>query len=160
MNIRTTQKFGFTLVELLVVIAVIGILVAMLLPAIQSVRETARRTSCANKLRQQSVAVHSFHSTFGTLFAINDAVWKDSLSLQILRFADGENYLDKALNRISEVEASGDSDDINNIFEIDTSDFGPLALFQCPSMSLPLADEPVLDRNRPKQTSIRTRNAS
>jgi prepilin-type N-terminal cleavage/methylation domain-containing protein len=62
---KKNSRFAFTLVELLVVIAIIGVLIALLLPAVQAARESSRRATCANHLKQMSLAFQNHENTFG-----------------------------------------------------------------------------------------------
>lgn len=97
---RPALRHAFTLVELLAVIAIIGLLVALLLPAIQSARETARRVSCANNLRQIATGVASYESQNGVLPFSTPECAPDADKSELARlglFADGISWMVRLL---------------------------------------------------------------
>ncbi len=108
------DRGAFTLIELLVVIAIIGILIGLLLPAVQKVRETAARINCTNNLKQMGLAIHSYSAANqGTLPSSywskrpSGGVWRSgyNFNVALLPYIEQE-----ALWKASQYTSSNESD--------------------------------------------------
>jgi len=132
------SRLGFTLVELLVVIAIIGILVGLLLPAVQSARESARRSACQNNLRQVGQALGNYESAKLVMppmcdyYANTGGFPEISSFVLLLPFLEEQDLYNKA------VTGTGNSGPPNLPFMPRTPDSYPvwnrwLTQFVCPS---------------------------
>lgn len=110
------RRQAFTLIEVLVVLAVLGLLFALLLPAVQAARAAAQRTHCLSHLRQLGVAMHSYHDQYAMYPPAN--MGRRSFHVNILPFID-QTALHSAL--------PADSDAVREVAR------NRIALFQCPS---------------------------
>jgi type II secretory pathway pseudopilin PulG len=126
---------------LLVVIAIIGILVALLLPAVQAAREAARRTECINKVKQLGLALHNYHDTYKR-FPVGSQ--GKNVNDPTLAYAGGPNRIPFFIRLYPFIEGATISDkyDFDAAFgQVNTSAFAEVFRSQQPTMTCP-SDQP------------------
>ena len=121
---------GFTLLELLVVIAVIALLAALLLPAVQAAREAARNASCRNHLRQLGIAIGSYATSEGCLPLGEQGASRYSLHCSLLPWIE-EKPLYHSIN--FEIRGGGRNPGGENVTGLERV----VSTFMCPSDTLP-----------------------
>lgn len=128
---KRMRTCGFTIVEMLVVIAIIGILVALLLPAVQTARESARRVACANNLHQIGVALSNYESARRQFPPGRDGrnSWQHSWATQVLPMIEEDALFTKY-----DFKQAWDSvnDEADGNWAVSIQD---VSIFTCPSTS-------------------------
>jgi prepilin-type N-terminal cleavage/methylation domain-containing protein len=129
---QESQRRGFTLVELLVVMAVIGVLVGLLLPSVQAVRESARRFSCLSRLAQIGMAVHAYESHMGRFPA---GVVDSQKPIRQVPMGYHHNWISAILPYLDLPNAYRAIDPTKSVYDPvhDTLRMTPLPLLRCPS---------------------------
>jgi prepilin-type N-terminal cleavage/methylation domain-containing protein/prepilin-type processing-associated H-X9-DG protein len=131
---RPRSRAAFSLVELLVVIAIIGTLVGLLLPAVQSAREAARRMACGNNLRQTAAAVLAHDSAIGRLPSIGvntSSQWGFSAQAHVLPYAENAGLQSLVNFKEPLMNGSGGSQTLNPIQQPAAGT--PVPFLLCPS---------------------------
>ena len=135
------SRAGFTLIELLVVISIIGVLASLLLPAVQSSREAARRSQCLNNLKQLGLAISNYESLHATLPPGRVRSRVDGLGLVFSAFAQILPQLDQKPVYDS-INFNLNADRGIGGPENDTARRTRFAAFLCPSDTTSDADKP------------------
>lgn len=132
---RSTRRAGFTLIELLVVVGIIGVLIAILIPALRTARESANRTKCASNLRQVGISMRMYmnDNRGWTAAAPNYGLWERPRGTP-LRADDPFAYWGIAyLPYITRLDSSSYQSAVGSL-STEAAMEKPRSLFRCPSM--------------------------
>lgn len=130
------RRSGFTLIELLVVIAIIAILVALLLPAVQQVREAARKTQCADHLHNLGIAIHNYegtHRAFPFAWMLGSDLNVSSYGIMLLPFLEQKPLWDQWDSRVPAFDQAGAIFPAAAVQQNLQVIRAPLEVFMCPS---------------------------